>query len=160
MGYYCPEGSVSSTQYQCATADATVLGIPTSDIPPTNVWTTATQDPLSAAQVAIAPVPLAPSLTTSGYLSSNIAYKWHTVQYHNATGDVSVVLTATAMHPNQLFCLAGVGSPLTVFPGYYSFGNNKTTRYKENLFILSCFDCIDVVYMYVLIFFKLIFFCY
>lgn len=48
--------------------------------------------------------------------------------------------------PNSVYCPAGASVPLTVRPGYYTVGNNRTTRFDQEpcpmgSYCLSGYEC-------------------
>ena len=50
------------------------------------------------------------------------------------------------IEPNSVFCPEGSASPLPVLPGYYSIGQNKTTRYDQVVCPMGAYCVKGVIY--------------
>jgi hypothetical protein len=106
-GFYCPEGSVTPTQYQCATADDVSIGRTINAYAST-------------------------SSILTGYLE-NINYTSVVVPFHDSTGRLQQVTVSVASQPNALYCTASSSLPLQVEAGYFTTGNNMTTRTGQSI---------------------------
>lgn len=149
-GYHCYAGSTSPTQYECAVFSVTGTILPTAPPPsvPTHsssssssrviqpVLTATIGVPSSSQSVVIATsVPL--STTTTNNKHNNHHHHHTDYQEYYPTTTLYVPSTnltyVTVSAPNSVYCPTGTAgaSPLLVQDGYYTVGNNKTTRMDQ-----------------------------
>jgi hypothetical protein len=120
-GYHCYEGSTSATQLQCGV-------VYESFIDNKEEW-----NRYQAMNGSVIPtnnhqfnlVPLLDSNGNPNHMRQVSLSQFPTVLLTNLlTSQIQFQLT----EPNQVYCPLGTSIPLTVLPGYYTTGNNATTR--------------------------------
>lgn len=107
-GYYCPEGSISAYELECGVVDLVILG-------------------LTFNQVIAYNGTIPKQFMANGYIAQQTMLSTDLLLPPRGRYTNLVEL----QKPNNVFCKLGSWAPLQVLPGYYSVGNNKTTRFDQ-----------------------------
>jgi hypothetical protein len=111
-GYHCGEASTSPTQLECAVLLRTGLFGATVGVKAKNLTVQGAPQPADTI-----------SLLTSVYLGD-----FNSTSKTLPNTNITVVEVS---EPNSVYCPAGTAIPLSVRPGYYTVGNNRTTRFAQ-----------------------------
>ena len=107
-GYYCTEGSITAYELECGVVDLVKLG-------------------LTFEQVISYNGTIPKKFMANGYIAQQTSLSIESLL--PARGPYTKLVELKK--PNNVFCPSGSLSPLEVLPGYYSVGNNKTTRFDQ-----------------------------